>query len=343
MNLRFLRRFLQSAAFIFVALVSKDALAYLNDCTAPLPLSVTLPSVAVPSNLPVGQPIPGGRASFSIPINCTADMAAGLHWNLTTTNSGAITLVNGYTDVYTAPGMNAGVGFRMRGADGSVIVPINYSGTFNTYDMGPANKGSNRVSGSFELVRTANTMVSGNAIFPMYLHVPSTEWANGGTGALSTINFGYTLQPTTVAACTVTQSSVNVAMPSTGARSLSTVGATAGNAPFFIDLNCESGAKPQISLGDATTPSNQTTDLSLAPGSTASGVGVQVLYGASPVTFAPAPYTSNSSGTLTPNLINLGPRSGVTHVPFSARYVRNSASLTPGSVKALAIFTMLYQ
>ncbi|WP_161783653.1 fimbrial protein [Caballeronia glathei] len=340
---RFCRRLLESLAILLVAVLSKDALARYSDCTAPLPLTAELSSVSVPSNLAIGQPIPGAQASFSVPINCTKEVNAGDRWYMTVTSAAAITLVAGFTDVYTTTGMSAGVGFRMRGADGSVMAPINYGGTFSTFDIGPANVGQNNIAGRFELIKTSNTIAPGNASFSTHIHVPGYQFANGGTAAASTIKFGYVMQPTTVAGCTVTQTDLAVTMPSVGARSLPTVGDTAAGSSFTIDLNCESGAKPHISLTDATTPSNQSTDLTLAPASTAAGVGVQVLYGATPVTFAPAPYTSMPNGTLSSNGIDLGTRSGVTRVSFSARYKRTGASMTPGTVRALATFTMLYQ
>jgi type 1 fimbria pilin len=72
------------------------------------------------------------------------------------------------------------------------------------------------------------------------------------------------------------------------------------------------------------------------------GVGVQVVYGNAPVVFAPTPSYS-TGGTSTSNMVKLGARSGVVSVPFYARYVRNGPTLTTGTVKALAVFTMAYQ
>lgn len=339
---RFGRSLLEFMLVLVVAFASKDALAIYNDCTATLPLNINFANVSVPSSLPVGQPIPGARATFSASINCTTGVSAGARWYMTVTPTAAVTLVAGFSDVYTTPGMTAGVGFRIR-IGGTAAAPISYNGTFSTFDIGPANNGISSIAGSFELVRTASTVAGGTANFSTMIHVPGYEYANGGNAAASAIKFGYVMQPMTVAGCSVTQSDIAVVMPSVTSRSLQSVGATAGNASFSIDLNCENGAKPLISLADATTPSNQTTDLTLAPGSTAQGIGVQVLYGATAVQFAPEPYTLLPNGTLTSHFIGVGVSSGITHLPFSVRYVRNGASMTPGIVKSLATFTLQYQ
>ncbi|MDR5749518.1 MULTISPECIES: fimbrial protein [unclassified Caballeronia] len=315
---------------------AKGAMARYNDCSGPLPATLNLPSVSVPSSLAIGQTVPGAISRLNIPLTCAGtNVPAASVWTLATNSTP--TLVAGFTDVYTVPAMQAGIGFRIRGSDGTPVIA-----TSNNFTVGSAANGANTIQFSIELVRTASTIVAGSVSFTAGLSVSNWEWANGGTGALSQVNFAYTMQTATVGSCSVTQTAVAVTLPAVSARSLATVGAVSGSAPFGLGLNCESGAKPQISMTDATTSTNQSTDLTLAPGSSAVGVGVQVVYGNAPVVFAPTPSYS-TGGTSTSNMVKLGARSGVVSVPFYARYVRNGPTLTTGTVKALAVFTMAYQ
>lgn len=102
---------------------------------------------------------------------------------------------------------------------------------------------------------------------------------------------------------------------------------------------CAQGAKVSIVITDAVSPSNRTDVLTLGAESTAKGIGVQVLKDQrTTVLFGP-----DAAGTNVQNqwLIGASP-DGVLTLPLSAQYVRTGA-VTPGSVKALATFTMSYQ
>lgn len=327
-----------------LAMVSQGAVAALNDCSGPLPITVNIPNVAVPSSLPVGQVIPGARGSFAIPVNCVNGVpSAGSRWNLTESTAAPFSLVLGFTDVYTRSGMNAGLGFRLRDSNGNVLVPFDYQGgSRTTFDLGPARTGANTLQGSFELVKTASTIAPGSGGFSLQAHVPQQVWANGGNGPTSAIALAYAIQPTTVASCSVTQSNITVPMPTVSRSSLPGIGATSGGVRFNIALNCESGSNLRISMTDATLPSNQTTTLTLAAASTAVGIGVQMLYGAELVKYGPAPYSYTGPVPST-NSINLGVRSGTVQIPFQARYIRTGSTLGAGTVQALSTFMLSYQ
>jgi type 1 fimbria pilin len=254
-----------------------------------------------------------------------------------------MTLVPGYSDVYTMSGMTAGIGFRVRGNNGMVLSPIDYGGTSNGFDLAPATSDPNMLVGSFELVKTAETVATGNFSFSTYASVDAVKWANGGTAATSAISFKYTIAASAVPACTVTQSDIAVFLPTVRAKDLATVGATAGLQTFTIDLTCEDNVKPQMSVADVANPSNESTELSLAPGSTATGVAVQVLYGATLIRYAPSGYSYTGAATPGTNGFSFTAGSGAVHVPFSVRYVRVGTPVTPGLVKAMATFSLSYQ
>ena len=175
-----------------------------------------------------------------------------------------------------------------------------------------------------------------------FLTVPSTEYANGGNATKSTLNFGYTMNSVMVAACAVVKSDIAVSMQNVHVSELPATGATAYPTNFGIDLTCESSARPQITLTDAATPFNQTTELTLAPGSTASGIAIQIIYNDTLVRLGPAPIYYSGSGPAITNALDLGNVSGEIHLPFTARYKR-TGDITPGTILGRATFTFTYQ
>ncbi|NYH15348.1 fimbrial protein [Paraburkholderia bryophila] len=143
----------------------------------------------------------------------------------------------------------------------------------------------------------------------------------------------------TTRSCSVTQSAVEVTLPSAFVSNLTTLGSTTGSTSFNLQLSCSQGTNVKVTLTDATNDSNRSTTLGLAPGSFASGVGLQVLNGSTPIAYGPdAAIAENtnqwSAGTAA---------GGVMNIPLVAQYVRTAGALVPGTVKGMATFTMSYQ
>ncbi|MFM0673642.1 fimbrial protein [Paraburkholderia sediminicola] len=139
--------------------------------------------------------------------------------------------------------------------------------------------------------------------------------------------------------CSVTIASVDVPLPKALSPDLSTNGATTGSTPFALGVDCPAGVNVNVTLTDAANPSNRSTTLSLAQGSSASGVGLQILTGSTVVAYGP---DSAMAGTM--NQWSAGTASGGRmQIPLTARYVRTTGTLIPGSVKGTATFTMSYQ
>ncbi|QSX74368.1 fimbrial protein [Lysobacter arenosi] len=326
-----------------LAMVSQGAAAI--SCSAPLPITVNIPSVSVPSSLPIGQAIPGALASYAIPVNCiNGPPAAGSRWYLTNNGGqGGFNLYPGFTDVYTWGGMSGGLGFRLRDASGNILAPIDYQYSRSTFNLGPASAGANTLQGSFELVKAASIVAQGSGTLPTSAHIPNQAWANGGSAGNSTIRLQYTILPTPVASCSVTQSNISVALGTVSGSLLPSIGATSNAAPFNISLNCESGSNVRISMTDATLPSNESTTLTLSAASTALGVGVQMLYAGALVKYGPAPNSYTTSSVPSTNSISLGVQSGAVQIPFQARFVRTGSTVGAGTVQALSTFTLSYQ
>ncbi|CAB3761047.1 fimbrial protein [Paraburkholderia solisilvae] len=308
-----------------------------NNCTAPLPLTVNIPSVSIPAKLAVGQAVPGARAVFSIPITCTENPNGD--WFVSVTAS-SYTLVPGFSDVYTTAGMGGGIGFRLRNAAGTALTAISNTKSNDTFDFGRGQTGTNILAGSFELVKTAEG-ASGSFSFSALVHVQDQQYANG-SDAPSRLNFAYTLTPTKVPSCSVSNTNVDVTLPAVTASAFKGVGTTAGATSFSIGLECEDNAKPAITLTDSNMPANQSTALTTVPTSTAKGVGVQILYNAQPLPLGPAPYSYTDSNTPVTNRISLGPRSGTTALALQGRYVQTDATLVPGTIRAVATFILSY-
>ncbi|MFM0637872.1 fimbrial protein [Paraburkholderia metrosideri] len=136
--------------------------------------------------------------------------------------------------------------------------------------------------------------------------------------------------------CSVTTPSVDVALPTAFPSNLNT-GST-GMTPFNLGVNCTKGVNVNITLTDASNVSNRSTTLSLAPGSTAGGVGLQILNGSTPIAYGP---DSAVAGNLNQWAAGTSAGGAMT-IPLKAQYVKTGA-VTPGTVKGLATFTMSYQ
>jgi type 1 fimbria pilin len=146
--------------------------------------------------------------------------------------------------------------------------------------------------------------------------------------------------PITQPSCSVTNSSIAVTLPSADAASLSAQGATTEATPFNIALNnCDQGTAVSVTLTDASNISNRSATLSLAPDSTAAGVGLQLLNGSTPIAYVP---DSASAGNQNQRFAGTASGSSMT-IPLTVQYVRTDKALTPGTVRGLATFTIAYE
>jgi type 1 fimbria pilin len=130
-----------------------------------------------------------------------------------------------------------------------------------------------------------------------------------------------------------------VTLPKVFVADLTSEGATAGATQFAIGLTCPLGIAVNVTLTDASNGSNRTNIAKLAPGSSAEGLGLQILNGSGPVAYGPdSSIIGNANQWLAGKSSN-----GQMSVPLTARYIRTSGPLVPGSVKGAITFTMSYQ
>ncbi|MFM0163504.1 fimbrial protein [Paraburkholderia sediminicola] len=165
-------------------------------------------------------------------------------------------------------------------------------------------------------------------------------FAGDGGSIVFTVTMPSNVSSVSSAACTVTTLSPNVSLDAISTSALKGVDSTAGEKSFPIKLNCPSAeTKVYITLTDNANPANTSTTLSLKSGSTASGVGLQVLNAGTPVAFGP---DSAAPGNKNQWLVGTSSEGPMT-IPLTARYVQTATKVKAGTVNGVATFTMSYQ
>ncbi|WP_313301761.1 fimbrial protein [Stenotrophomonas sp.] len=147
----------------------------------------------------------------------------------------------------------------------------------------------------------------------------------GGSSARHHLNLGFRFRAQT---CAVTPH--DVVLDDVDARTLDVQG-TAGSKDFNVTVNCAAGGRPlTLELRDVNDLASTADSLAPAPGTTASGVVLQILQQGVPVVMQ-RPWTSGDTVA------------GGLQVPFQARYVRTADSLRTGLIKGEAVLTAEYR
>ncbi|MFC0226910.1 fimbrial protein [Serratia aquatilis] len=156
------------------------------------------------------------------------------------------------------------------------------------------------------------------------------------------------LNPTTLTirarTCQLSSAAVqNVTLPPVAKSQFSGVGSSPNvGQNFIVSTQCEEGVNLYATMTDATNPANTGNILTLGEGTTASGVGVQILRNDIPVAFGP---DSSAAGNLNQWYIGSANNTGndLFAIPFRARYVQTDTNMTAGVVKAKTTITFSYQ
>lgn len=150
--------------------------------------------------------------------------------------------------------------------------------------------------------------------------------------------FAYAFTPVVinVLACSITTSSINVALEPIIVSKFTGAGVTLGDKAFTIGLNCDAGTRINASLSgmqNAETSDNSVLALSNAGSSgIASGVGIQLLYGNTPLKLGQNIVLKTSSGG-----------SEFPSGAFTARYYQTKATATVGDANTTATLNLTYQ
>ncbi|MGC2943933.1 fimbrial protein [Burkholderia ambifaria] len=297
-------------------------------------LIVTLPKFSPP---PFDPNIADGTVIFS-----SSGAASGLGGALTCTSAIGDVIYAGTTG--SAPGRYntyptpvAGVGVRIRGGINTTEwwpQSRNVTGTWASYGEGS--------SFTVEFVKTGNITAPG----VLSGQIGATIAPNHGVVIRSIVTNGAINIRPQVPTCDLLTPNIAVDLEKVSVGELKSVGATSLPKPMEVRLKC-SGGNPGTStrmfmtLTDSANSGNRSDTLSLASGSTAKGVGIQILRGSDNTLVS---YGPDSAQAGNPNQWAVGSFGNVdVTIPFRARYVRTSATVIPGKANGVSTFTMSYQ
>ena len=181
----------------------------------------------------------------------------------------------------------------------------------------------------FQLIKTASPLASG------LINMKIAEFFPTRTANFNAIPI-YLTATVNALACSVSTPNVSVTLPTVNVGSFTGVGNTLGGTPFTIGLQCDANARINATLNFS--QDSDTTDQSVAAvtgkgsAGVASGVGIQLLYGSTPL--------KNNTMTL------LKTSSGGLELPagaFSARYFQTKSTVQAGTANTTATMTLTYQ
>ena len=319
-----------------VLVMGSGALLMFAMCTQSMAATINFPAngSGVLSNLSFGTSFVSGRDAPVGTVLQTASASVGLNASGLTCNVQKAVTVNGNAvpgDPSTFQTNVPGIGVRF----------YITSGWSSSWVQAPVTQTLSANNGGFAHYTRADLVVTGPVGNGTVTTLPSMTVTFSGdclTTASTTqyLNAGSVIASRT---CSVGTSSVDVSLPKAFSSDLSANGATTGATSFALGVSCAAGVKVNLTVTDASNPSNRSTTLSLAAGSSASGVGLQMLNGTTLIAYGPDSAVAGNT-----NQWSAGTAAGGDmQIPLSARYVRTTGTLVPGSVKGLATFTMSYQ
>lgn len=144
--------------------------------------------------------------------------------------------------------------------------------------------------------------------------------------------------------CQVTTPLVGVSMAPVYSSQFTEMGSVSAASDLAIGVKCAGGAAGSkaavhVVLTDQSDPENRDDALKLSADSTASGLGVQVLFKGNAVHFGPDSKHSDAENRWLAGSTGVGEYS----IPLLARYVRTGPVVSAGTANARATFTLSYE
>lgn len=331
------------------------AVVTIGICTAPPPLSLTFPALEFDGGADgptIGQPIGSGWGAVTtnptffnggadclISTGITLPMVTGAQLSGITYTEGGLTYPIFGTNV---PGIGIIIGIKATSAANYTPVtrPITYFYPNSTPSRGMG------ISLHAKLIVTGRLTTG---VYPIASQDLVRVYANGPAGSnTATKDSILTLNATTVTIKARTCEMVGAASRSVpllpvSKNLFSGVGTTAGApADFSLTTRCGDGVKLYATMTDGSDAGNTGNTLKPAEGTTASGVGVQIVRDGLPISFGP---DSSASGNINQWYIGTANSGGseVFTIPLKARYVQTETNMVAGAVKARATVTFSYQ
>lgn len=138
----------------------------------------------------------------------------------------------------------------------------------------------------------------------------------------------------TVLACSLSSTSINVPLGDVSSTKFTAIASTTGDKGFNVGLSCDKDAKINVSLaGTQNADTSDTSVLALTNAGqtgTATGVGVQLLYGGTPLKINNNIPLKTSAG-------------GQETLPFTARYYQTQTAVSAGLANSSATLNITYQ
>jgi type 1 fimbria pilin len=299
--------------------------------------NVNFGSINVPKNVAVGSVIASKQASYdSIGVHQAFSCGNGVPSISTFAMSGAGTSGTYATNI---PGIglrvyiwsNTGGYYNMPASP--ALTPVSWNFTVSGGAMG-----TGYLQTRVDLVSTGPIDLSGSNALSYQVGSWLVVKASDGSSQITGSSLSVTAVVTALS-CSVTTPDVAVTLPKAFVTNLPAIGATTGATVFALNVNCPRGVNVNVTFTDASNVSNRSTILGLAPGSSASGVGLQILGGSTPIAFGP---DSARAGNINQWFAGVA-AGGQMQIPLTAQYVRTPGTLIPGSVKGTITFTMSYQ
>jgi len=329
-----------------------------------------LPSIARAQCTPTTMYVTGPAV---INIDPTVAVGTSLWSSSVNVGAGTGTCIGGYARIdydgigtqepvyYTFPTGVAGIGVRMKYLSGALSTCLNiWFGKLSNNGKGCYAE-SNWSSGTIaahtvfvEFIKTGPITVSGSTsgYFAQWATEPGASSPPKGSTVAKYVGlvWGYyawtnpVLFNVAVPTCTVTMPNITVPMGSVPLNSFTGLNSTAASQPLNISLTCAGGKTNSYTnvwttLTDATNPGNVSSVLSLTPTSTATGIGIQVLNGTTPVSYGPDSSTAGNTNQWFAGQA----QNGAFNIPLTARYIQTGTTVSPGSANGRATFTMSYQ
>lgn len=237
----------------------------------------------------------------------------------------------------SVPGIGLVVGLKGTTAAGG-YVPMAYPLTFvwngNSYGMG--------IDAQVKLVAIGQLKTG---IYPIASGVLGQISGSDGVGlGGGDLMFNATTLIIKASTCQMSSATTqNVPLPKVGKSQFSGVGSSP-NAGYNFSLTtlCNSGVKLYATMTDGVNPANTGNILTPGEGTTASGVGVQILRNDTPISFGPDSSASGNTNQWYIGTAGSGASEPFT-IPLRARYIQTASDMVAGVLQARATVTFSYQ
>lgn len=315
---------------------------------APTSSTISFGNITVPANTPNGTLL-GSPSTVTVSFDCTTVFDDYSYPNVTI----QVSNLAAFDNSTTAP--NGGVMFQTSVPG----IEVNLTATPNQASNGPngpagapgwelgtlqqsscsrhGNHGRIMSCPPLAATFTAQLVKVGTVTPGTFSVSPVAQFTNYSYGYSDSANYYATLNigsvTVTTPACSVAVDPTVVILPTVFSSNFGSLGSTAGQTPFNVQLNCSASSPLSITLSPSSPAYAGASGVltNTTGGGYAQNVGVQILdKNGNPISFGTA--------------ISVGPTiNGAFNIPLQARYYQTGTPVSAGQVTATATYTLTYQ